>query len=170
MHISSKVFTELFKNFLFDLKIRKAAYCCWEFQVRRHFAFAIATLPLFQHPENVKISIFPIIQCPSRNAVSSKVFNEFSKIFFWLKDEEGGYSGWKFQEHRCFGFPLATLPLFLHPENVKISIIPVYTIPGEMLYLQKYLTNFQKLSFGWKTRKLAIVDENFKCADVLVLQ
>ena len=39
-----------------------------------------------------------------------------------------------------------------------------------MLYLQTYLTNFQKLSFGWKRRKVAIVVENFKGTDVLLLQ
>ena len=39
-----------------------------------------------------------------------------------------------------------------------------------MLYLQKYLTNFQKLFFGWKKRKLAIVVENFKCTDIFVFQ
>ena len=39
-----------------------------------------------------------------------------------------------------------------------------------MRYLEKYLTNFQKLSFGWKMRKVAIVVENFKFTDILVLQ
>ena len=214
--------------------------------MHRYFGFAIATVQIFQHPENVKISIFPL-HCPSRNAISSEVFNEFSKPVFWLKDEDGGYCGWKFQVHRYFGFAIATLPLFQHPENVKISIFPftlsqqkcyiffknffwlkdkeggycgwkfqqkfwfsnrnvtsrrypcisafarifwfcnnvttfptsrkcknfnfsLYTVPAEMLYLQKYLTNFQKLSFDWKMRKVAIVVENFKCTDILVLQ
>ena len=53
-------------------------------------------LQLFQHPENVKISIFPIT-LPGRNAISSNVFNEFSKTIFLLKDEEGGYRGWNFK-------------------------------------------------------------------------
>ena len=92
---AGKVYTEFLKTFF--------RYCGWKFQVRRHFAFAIATLPLFQHSENVKISIFPIILSQEKNAVSSKVFNEFSKF-----------------------------------------------------------------SFGWKTRKVAILVENFKSTDVLV--
>ena len=41
----------------------------------------------------------------------------------------------------------------------------LYTDPAEMLYLQKYLTNYQKLSFDWKTRKVAFVDENFNCTE-----
>ena len=180
-----------------------------------------------------KFQFFPL-HYPSRNAISSKVFKEFSKIFLLLKDEEGGYCGWKFEVHRYFAYAIATLPLFQHPEYVKISILPftlsqqkcdifksiqrifknfllaerwgrwllflkisgaqifclcnsnvttfrtsricknfnfsLYTIPAEMLYFQKYLTNFQKLSFGWKTRKVAIVVENLKCTDILLMQ
>ena len=38
----------------------------------------------------------------------------------------------------------------------------LYTVPAEMLYLQKYLMNFQKFSFGWKISKVAIVVENYQ--------
>ena len=117
-----KYLTNYQKRF-FWLKDEEGGRRGWQFQVYRHFAFGIATLPLFQQPENVKISIFPL-PCPGRNAISSKVFNEFSNLFFFLKDEEGGYCGWKFQVHRYFGFAIATLPLFQHPENVKLSISP----------------------------------------------
>ena len=79
-----------------------------------------------------------------------KYLTNFQKLFFRLKEEEAGYCGWKFQVHRHFGFAIATLQLFQHPENVKISIFSLYTVPAEMLYLQKYLTNFQKLFFRLK--------------------
>ena len=46
----------------------------------------------------------------------------------------------------------------------------LYTVPGEMLYLQKYLTNFWKLFFGWKIRKVAIVVKNLRCTDILLFQ
>ena len=80
--------------------------------------------------------------------MSSKVFNEFSKTFFWPNDKEGCHCGWKFQLHRCFGFAIATLPLFQHPANFKNFNFSLYTVPAEMLYLQNYLTNIQKRSFG----------------------
>ena len=52
----------------------------------------------------------------------------------------------KFEMHRHFSFAIATLQLFQHPEHVKISTFPfTLCLPAEMLYLQKYLTNFQKL-------------------------
>ena len=46
-----------------------------------------------------------------------KNFNSSQKIFL-LKDDEGGYGGWKFQRLSYFGFAMATLQLFQHPKNV----------------------------------------------------
>ena len=151
-----KVFNEFSKTF-FWLEDEEGGYCGWKFQVHRYFGIAIATLPLFQHPENVIISIFSL-HFPSRNAISLKVFNEFSKTYFFLKDEEGCYCGWKFQVHRYFGFAIATLPLFQHPENVIISIFPLH-FPSRNAISSKVLTNFQKLTFSWNLRKVAIVVE-----------
>ena len=67
---------------------------------------------------------FFLLNCTSRNAISSEVFNEFSKSFFSLKEEEPGYCGAKFQAHKYFGSAIATIQLFQHLENVKISIFP----------------------------------------------
>ena len=62
---------------------------------------------------------------------------------------------------------MATLQLFQHPENVKISILPFTLSQAEMLYFRKYLTNSQKSFFGWKMMKVAIVSENFKGSGIL---
>ena len=164
----------------------------------RYFDVAIATLQLFQHSENVKISIFPL-HCPSRNTISPQVFNEFTKTFFaerrgkwvfWfkissaqvfgfcncnvktfptsrkcknfnfflhtvlakmlylqkyltnsqnffcLKEEKGGYCGWKLQGHRYFDFAIATLQLFQNPGNVKISIFP-FKLSQQKCYISR---------------------------------
>ena len=133
----------------------EGGYCRWKFQVHRYFGFAIATLQIFQHPENVKISIFPL-HCPSRNAITSKVFNEFSKKFF-LDERWGRWLLWlKISSAQSFWFcKIATWPLFQHPGKWKISIFPVHC-PAEMLYLQKYLTNFKKLFFAGRGGRLLL--------------
>ena len=142
------------------------------------------------------------LHCPARNAISPEVFNEFSKTFFSLKEEEAGYCGWKFQMHRHFHFPIVTtfptsqkcknfnfksctdnfqklffrfpiwsnVTTFPTSRKCKNFNFPLYTVPAEMLYLQKYLTNFQKLFFRWKKRKVTIVIGNFKCTDIFVFQ
>ena len=100
-----------------------------------------------------------------------KYFTNFQKHFLWLKDEEDGYCVWKFLVHRYFGFAIATLQLFLNPENVRISISSLYTVHAEMLYLQKYLMNFQKLFLWLKDEECGYFGaENLLCTDILVLQ
>ena len=190
-----------FSKPFFCLKDNEGGYCGWKFQVQRHFALGIATFPFFQHPENVKIPIFPFRLSHQKCWYLQKYFNELSKTFhspetwgrwllwlkiscvqtfyffsnnvatfptsrkcknlnfslhtvpeemlylqkylknfqkksFCLKDDEGGYCGWKFQEHRHFAFAIATLPLFQHPENVIISIFP-FTLSQQKCYILK---------------------------------
>ena len=158
--ISSKLFNEFSKTFLLAEGWWRWLLWLKISSTQTILVLQLETLPLSQPPAIChKFQFFPL-DGPSRNALSSKVFNEFSKTFFWPNDKEGGYCRWKFQFHRCFGFPMATLQLFQHLENVEISIFPLYTVPAEMLYLQKFLTNFKKLFFwpndeegghcGWK--------------------
>ena len=66
------------------------------------------------------------------------------KNFFWLKEENGGYCGWEFQVRRNFFYRsnVATFPTSRKCKNFNFSL---YTVLEEMLYLQKYLTNFQRL-------------------------
>ena len=166
--ISPEVFYELPKT-LYWLIEKEGGYFGWKFQVRRYFRFAVATLKLFQHPENVKFQ-FLNLPIPRWNAISPEVFYEFFKPFFWLKEVEPSYCGWKFRVRRYFGFAIATLQLFQNPLKGKYFNFAFHTVAAEMLYLQKYYTKFLKLFFGWKKRKVAIVVENFKCKDILVLQ
>ena len=51
----------------------------------------------------------------------------------------------------------------------KFQFFPLDS-PPEMLYLHKYLTNFQKTFFAWKMMNVAIVSEKFKGSRILVLQ
>ena len=54
-----KYLTNSQKTF-FAWKMMKVAIVGWKFQGLRYCGFAMATLQIFQHPENVKILILPI--------------------------------------------------------------------------------------------------------------
>ena len=125
-----------FLNLSFDWKMRRVAIMVENFTWSDILVLPIATLPHFPTSRKCKKFQFFHLHFPSRNAISSKVFNEFAKTFFWLKDKEGGYCGWEFQLHRYFGFAIATLPLFQHPENVKISIFP-FTLSRQNCHILK---------------------------------
>ena len=107
------------------------------------FCFFSSNVTTFPSSRKCKNFNFPPLHCPSRNAIYSKVFNEFSKTFFCLKDTEGGYCGWKFQVYRHFAFGIATLPLFQQPENVKISIFP-FTLSQQKCYIFKSIQRIFK--------------------------
>ena len=63
-----------------------------------------------------------------------KYLTNSQKTFFGWKIDEGGYCEWKFQGLRYFSFAMATLQIFQHPENVKISIIP-FTLSRQKCYI-----------------------------------
>ena len=167
--ISSKVFNGFSKAF-FDWKTRKVAFEVENFNCTE-FWFCNSNVTNFPTSGKCKNFNFFPSHCPSRNAISSKVFNEFSKTFFWLKDEDVGY--WWLKISMCtdiIGFAIATVQLFQHPENVKISIF-AFTLSQQKCYIFKTIyTHSQKLFFSGKIWELAIVLENFNCIDILVLQ
>ena len=136
--------------------------------MHRYFGFAIATLQLFQLPQNVKISISPL-QCPSRNAVSPEIFNEFSKTFFGWKKKKVSIVVKNFKCTDILDFEIATLKLFQNPENVKFQFFHLHC-PSRNAVSPEIFNEFSKTFFGWKKRNMAIVLQNFKCTDILVLQ
>ena len=120
--ITSKVFNEFSNKFFLDE--RWGRWLLWlKISSAQSFWFCNSNVTTFPTSRKWKISIFHV-HCPSRNAISSKVFNEFSKNFFSLEEEEGYYCAWKFQVHRYFDFAVAKFQHFQHPEYVKISIFP----------------------------------------------
>ena len=58
----------------------------------------------FAHGKHLKFCQFQRVHCASKNPVSPKVFNRFSKSLPELEDVEGGHLGGKFQVRRYFTF------------------------------------------------------------------
>ena len=114
------------------------------------FWFCNTTLQLFQHPENVKISIFPL-HSPGRNAIFPEVFNESSKIFFWAERKGTWLLFFKISSAQIFWFCNSNVTTFPTSRKCKNFNFSLYPVLEEMLYLQKYLTNFQKLF--WSKRR-----------------
>ena len=100
--ISPEVFNEFSESF-FCLKEEESGYCGWKFEGHRYFGSAIATLQLFQIPENVKISIFPFTLSQQKCYISRNIWRIFKNIF-WLKEEKGGYCGLRISTAQTFFF------------------------------------------------------------------
>ena len=127
--------------------------------MHKYFGLAIATLQLFQNPENVKISIFPFTLSQQKCYISRSILPIF--INFFSGERRGRWLLWfQISSAQIFWFSnsnAATFSTFRKCKNFNFSL---YTVPAEMLCLQKYLTNLQKLIFSLNTRKVAIVVEN----------
>ena len=133
------------------------------------FSFCYSNVTAFPTSWKCKNFNFSLYTVPAEMLYLQRYLTNFQKLFFGWKKINVAIVVWKFQGHRHFRCAIATLQLFQNPENVKISIFSLYTVPAEMLYLQRYLTNFQKLFFRWKERKVAIVVDTFKRTDIFVL-
>ena len=95
----------------------------------------MATFTTFPTSRTCINSNFSHYTLPAEMLYLQKYLTNFQK-FFRLKDEECGYSGWKFEMHRHYSFAMATLQLFQHPEHVKISIFPI-TLSQQKCYIFK---------------------------------
>ena len=82
----------------------------------------VTTFPTSRKCKNFNSSLYTV---PAEKLYLHTYLTNFQKTFFWLQDNERCYLGWKFQGLRYLGFAMATLQRFQHPENVKISILPV---------------------------------------------
>ena len=166
-----KYLTIIFKSFLLAERWWKAAIVFENFTIAQIFWFCNSNATNFPISRKCKNFYFFPLHFPSRNAMSSKVFNQFSKTFFFGWKMRTVATMWlKISRAQIFWFcnrNVTTFPTSRKCQNFNFSL---HTVPAGMLYLQKYLTNFQNLFFGWKMRTVAIVVENFKCTDILVLQ
>ena len=130
-----KVFNEFSKNFF--LPERWWSLLPWVENLRGLRRLMVLlygnfkTFPTSWKCKNFNSSIYTVLV---EMLYLQKVFNEFSKSFFRLKDDEGGYCEWKVQGLRYFSFAMATLQIFQHTENVKISILP-FTLSRQKCYI-----------------------------------
>ena len=103
--ISPKVFNRFSKS-LPQLEDSEGGNLGGKLQARRYFNFAMArwkpgTCTTFE------ISHFQSVHCYSKNPISPKVFNRFSKSLAQLEDVEGGHLCGKIQARRYYTFAMA---------------------------------------------------------------
>ena len=145
-------------------EIFAAARRCWgghlgaKLQVSRYFTFAMARWKPCACT-TFEISHFQSVHCHSKNPISPKVFNRFSKSLPQLEDVEGGHLGGKFQARSYFtfamarwkplrtyniwNFPLSTCTLCLQKSYICKGIPPIFEIFSWARRLWRW-------AFGWK--------------------
>ena len=113
----------------------------------------------FAHRHHLKVCHFQPVHCASKNPISRKVFNRFSKSFPQLEDFEGGHLGGKLQVRRYFTFAMARWKLC--PSTTFESLpFSTCTLCQKKSYISKGIQpifeifpsarRFWVLTFGWK--------------------
>ena len=139
--ISPKVFNRIPKIFL-QLKDVEGGYLGGYFQVRKYFTFAMARWKLCP-TKTFEISHFQPVHCPSKNPISPKLINRFSKTLLQLEVVEGGHAGGKLQVHRYFSFATARWKLWTSKTS-KISLVQPLHCPSRNPISPKLPNRFSK--------------------------
>ena len=140
--ISPKVFTRFSKS-LPQLEDVQVGHLGGKFQVRRYFILQWQD-ENFAHEKHLKFCHVQPVHCASKNHISPKVFNRFSKSLPHLEDVECGHLGEMFQLRRCFTFamarwklcawttfeilPLSTCRLWQQKSDISKGIQPIFEI------------------------------------------
>ena len=78
----------------------------------------------FAHRQHLKFCNFQPVHCASKNPISPKIFNRFSKSLPQLEDVEGGNFGEKIKMRRYFTFAMASWKLCA---STTFGILPLST-------------------------------------------
>ena len=113
----------------------------------------------FAHRRHLKFCHFQPLHCAIKNAISSKVFNRFSKSLPRLEDVEGGHLGGRFQVRRYFIIAMAR-GKFCASTTFEILPLSTCTLRQQKCYISKGIQPIFEIvatarrcwgwSFGWK--------------------
>ena len=101
----------------------------------------VTTFPTSRKCKNFNFSLYTV---PAEMLYLQKYLTNFQKLF--LTERWGRWLLWlKISIAQIFWFCNSNVTTFPTSRKCKNFNFSLYTVPAEMLYLQKYLTNFQKL-------------------------
>ena len=142
-HTPPKVFNRFSKSFASARRCWGWAFG-WKVSGAKVFYFCNGKVKSLRHRQHLKFCRFQPVHCASKNPISPKVFNRFSKSLPELEDVEGGHLGGKFQVRRYFTFamarwklcasttfeilPLSTCTLCQQKSHISKSIQPIFEI------------------------------------------
>ena len=124
----------------------------------------------FAHRQHLKFCHYQPVHCASKNPISPKLFNRFSKSLPQLEDVDGGHLGVKVSGAQVFCFCNGKVKTWRIDNIWNFATFNLYTVPAKILYLQRYSGDFRNLGLISKMWTMAIWVKSFRCACILVRQ
>ena len=104
----------------------------------------------FGHRQHLEFFHFQLLHCASKNPISPKEFNRFSKSSPELEDVKGGHSGGKFQMRWWFTFAMARWNLWASTK-LEIMSLSSCTLCQQKFYISKSIQPIFEI-FAWTRR------------------
>ena len=112
----------------------------------------------FARRQHLKLCYFQPVHCASRNPISPKVFNRFSKSSPQLEDIEGGHLGRKFSRRQVVYFCNGKVKT-LRIDNIEVLLLSNCTLCQQKSYISKAIPPIFEIfpsarrcwrwAFGW---------------------
>ena len=116
----------------------------------------------FAHRQHLKFCRFQPVHCASKNPISPKVFNRFSKSSASARRCWGWAFGWKVLGAQIFYFCNGKVKT-LRIDNIwNFATFNLYTVPAKILHLQRYSTDFRNLCLSSKMLRVVHLGGKFQ--------
>ena len=126
----------------------------WNFAHRHHLKFLrLSTCTLCQQKSYTSKGIHPIFE----------IFPSARRCWRWA-------FGWKVLASQVFYFYNGEVKTLRIDKILNFGTFNLYTVQAEILYLQRYSSNFRNLSLSSQMLTVAFSVESLRCARVLLLQ
>ena len=166
--ISPKVFNRFSKSFR-ELEHVERGHLGGKFQGRRYFPFAMGR---WKFGASTTFQILPHSTCTrcKQKSYISKGIQPIVEIFPSARRCWRWPFGWKVSGAQVFYFCKGNVKTLRIDNISNFDTFNLYTVQAEILYLQRYSTDFRNLSLSSKMFTVAIWVESFRCAGILLLQ
>ena len=116
--------------------------------------------------------ILPLSSCTlcKQKSYISKGFQPIFEILASARTYWGWAFGWKVSQGQEFYFCNGKVKTLRIDNLWNFATFNLYTMQAEILYLQRYSTNFRNLCFSWTMLRVGIWVESFRCAGIFLLQ
>ena len=113
---------------------------------------------------------FQPVHSASKNPISPKIFNRFSKSLPSARRCWGWAFGWKVSGAGILKFLNGKLKTLCIDNIWNFATFNMYNLPPKILYRQRYSNDFRNLCLSSKILRVGIWVESFMCAGILLLQ
>ena len=157
-----------FRNLCFSSKMLTVGICVENFR-RVDMVLLQWQGENFAHRQHLKFATLNLYTVPAKTIYLQRCSSDFRNLSLSSKLLRVGI--WEQSFRSAAIFLLQWQGKTLRMYNIwNFATFNLYTVPAKILYLERYATDFRNLWLSSKMLREGILEESFRCADILLLQ